>query len=347
MSNGTTFNSPIMPAALAAAGCLFITAGCASAQQSEEAFYKGKTVTITVGGTPGGGYDNDARVVGRHLGRFIPGKPNFIVQNMPGAKGLTNANRLYQTAPRDGTWISILQRGLLTAPWLNPQGVQYDVQKLNWLFSSAAEPGVAIVWTATSKATSADLRTQEIVIGGAGDSAIIPQVYNYTTGSRFKLVTGYPGTSDLVLAMERGEIHGIGYYSSSNIFERNRSWLTEGKVRVLLQTGSKRHPELPDVPLVSDLALDATKRQVQDLWLAPLETARPFAMPPDVPKDRLAAIQAGFFAMLKDPDFQADAKNSGMVVDPRSSDEIRSIISMIAKSPQNVIDEARKAVQDE
>ncbi len=346
MHIGMSIVSRTSPAALAA-GLLLLTAGQSSAQQSVEAFYKGKTVTITVGGTPGGGYDNDARVVGRHLGRFVPGHPNFIIQNMPGAKGLTNANRLYQTAPRDGTWISVLQRGLISAPWLNPQGVQFDVQKLNWLFSSAAEPGVAIVWSASSNATSADLRNQEIVIGGAGDSAIIPQVYNYTTGSRFKLVTGYPGTSDVVLAMERGEVQGIGYYSSSNIFERNRSWLTEGKVRVLLQTGSKRHPELPDVPLVSDLALNETKRQVQDLWLAPLETARPFAMPQDVPKDRVAAIQAGFAAMLKDPDFQTDAKNSGMVVDPRSAEEIRTIISMIAKSPRNVIDEARRAVQEE
>lgn len=318
----------------------------AHAQQSVADFYRGKTITILFGGSPGGGYDVDARVLARHIGRFIPGNPSLVVQNISGARGLTSVNRLYSTSPRDGTFMGIVQRGLLTSPWLNPTGVQFDLFKFNWLFSTAAEPGVAIVWKPATKPTVEDLRTKEIIIGGSGDSAIIPQVFNYTAGTRFKIIQGYPGTADLVLAMERGEIQGIGYYSWSNIPSKNPTWLSEHKIQVLLQTGDQRSSELPEVPTVSELALDAGKRLVQDLWLAPLEFARPYAMPPETPKDRVAAIRTAFGEMLKSPDFQEDARKSGMVIDPRSAEEIRALLDRIAAMPSSVIEDAKKAVSD-
>ena len=318
----------------------------AKAQEPVADFYRGKTVTLTVGGEPGGGYDLDARVVARHLGRFIPGNPRMVVANLPLGRGLINANRLYSAVPKDGTYMGLLLRGLLTAPWLDPRGVQYDIYKFNWLVSTAAEPGVTIVWQARSTATVADLRTKEIIIGGSGDSAIIPQVFNYTMGTKFKLVSGYQGTAALVLAMERGEIDGIGYYSLSNILTRYRSWLTDNKVRVLLQTGERRNAELPDVPLVSEFALDETRLQIQRLWLAPLDTARPFAMPPDVPQERVVAVRDAFGAMLKDAEFQTDAKRSGMVIDPRTADEITAMLTRIGKTPPAIIEAARKAVQE-
>lgn len=329
---------------IAVATLLFVPV--AQAQQPVADFYRGKTITITVGTSAGGGYDNDSRVLSRHLGRFIPGNPNVVVANVPGARGLTSVNRLYSTNPRDGTFMGVVQRGLLSAPWLNPPGVQYDVTKFNWLFSTAAEPGLAIVWTASSSATVKDIRTTEIIIGGAGDSTIIPQVYNYTIGSRFKLVGGYPGTADLVLAMQRGEIQGIGYYSASNVLDRNRSWLTEGKIRVLLQTGTRRDPQLPDVPLVSELALDARKLLIQNLWLAPLDTARPFAMPPEVPPARVMAVRQAFDRMLHDSDFIEDARRSGMPVDPRSAADLEIILKRYSETPQAIIDEARRAVPE-
>lgn len=316
----------------------------AHAQQAVADFYRGKTITILFGGSPGGGYDVDARILARHIGRFIPGNPSLVVQNISGARGLTSVNRLYSTSPKDGTFMGVVQRGLLTSPWLNPTGVQFDVFKFNWLFSTAAEPGVAIVWKPPTKLTIDDLRSREVIIGGSGDSAIIPQVFNYTTGTKFKIIQGYPGTSDLVLAMERGEIQGIGYYSWSNIPSKNPTWLSEQKIQVLLQTGDQRSPELPDVPTVSELATDPGKRLVQDLWLSPLEFARPYAMPPETPKDRVAAIQAAFGEMLKNGDFQEDAKKSGMVVDPRSADQIRALLNRIAAMPPSVIEDAKKAV---
>jgi len=240
--------------------------------------------------------------------------------------------------------MGVVQRGLLTSPWLNPTGVQFDVFKFNWLFSTAAEPGVAIVWKPPTKLTINDLRSKEVIIGGSGDSAIIPQVFNYTTGTKFKIIQGYPGTSDLVLAMERGEIQGIGYYSWSNIPSKNPTWLSEQKIQVLLQTGDQRSPELPDVPTVAELATDPGKRLVQDLWLSPLEFARPYAMPPETPKERVAAVQAAFGEMLKNSDFQEDAKKSGMVIDPRSADQIRALLNRIAGMPPSVIEDAKKAV---
>jgi len=340
----TRFRFPSGPLSVAAA-LLMLGAADAHAQSVAD-FYKGKTITITVGGSAGGGYDTDARVVARHLGRFLPGKPALVVQDVPGGRGLTNANRLYATAKKDGTAMAILQRGLLTAPWLNPKGVQFDIFKFNWLVSTAAEPGVAIVWHTTPQSSIEDVRKSEVIVGGSGDSAIIPQVFNYTMGTKFKLVTGYPGTSDLVLAMQRGEIQGIGYYSWSNIPAKNPDWISEKKIKILVQTGSARLADLPDVPLVSEFALDPVKLQVQELWLAPLETARPYAMPPETPQDRVEAARTALTDMLKDAEFLGDAKKSGMAVDPRSADFIESLLKRLGSTPPAVIEEARKAVVD-
>ncbi len=264
--------------------CVCVAASPSFAQSGVADFYKGKTISISVGGTPGGGYDLDARVLARHLGKYIPGNPGLVVQNVPGARGLTNANRLYASARRDGTAMAVIQRGLLTAPWLNPQGVQYDVMKLNWLFSTAAEPGVAIMWHTSGFKSAKDLQTREAVIGGAGDSAIIPQVYNFTAGMKFKIVSGYPGTADVVLAMERGEVQGIGYYSWSNIAAKNPEWLKDKKISVLFQTGEKRQPDLVDVPLASEVATSAQMRRRLRAWrrcatrLTPCSAIRTFRM---------------------------------------------------------------------
>ncbi len=328
-------------------GVLALAGAALEAQaQSVAEFYRGKTITLSVGATAGGGYDVDARVISRHLGRFVPGNPVVVVQNVPGARGLTNVNRLYTTYRRDGTVISVLQRGLLTAPWLNPAGVQFDVMKFNWIYSTAAEPGVAILWHTAAQNNVQDVLASEAIIGGAGDSSIIPQVFNYTMGTKFKLVTGYPGTADLVLALQRGEIQGIGYYSWSNLASKNRSWLTEKRIKILFQTGDERHPDLKDVPTSSELATSPHMRQIQDLWLAPLETARPYAMPPDVPQDRVEAMRKAFGDMLGDAEFREDARKTGMSVDPRDAARIMAILQRLANTPAAIVEDARKAVKE-
>ncbi|MFM1815238.1 MAG: hypothetical protein RLZ98_1933 [Pseudomonadota bacterium] len=329
---------------LAAAGLIALAApGLAIAEDVGE-FYKGKTINIGVGASAGGGYDLDARLISRHIGQYIPGTPTVIVSNVPGARGLTNVNRLYATAKRDGTAMGVVQRGLISAPWLNPKGVLYDATKFNWLFSSASEPGVAIAWHTAPQKAIAEVLKAEMVVGGSGDSTILPQVFNFTTGTKFKIVSGYPGSADIILAMQRGETQGIGYYSWSNIAAKNPDWITDKKIRVLLQTGSKRHPDLPDVPTTAELATSPAMRQIQDLWLAPLDTARPYAMPPEVPAARVDAVRKAFWEMVKNKGYLDDAKKTGARVDPRSAEDLKALVDRFASTPAAVIEQARKAV---
>jgi tripartite-type tricarboxylate transporter receptor subunit TctC len=175
---------------------------------------------------------------------------------------------------------------------------------------------------------------------------MIGQVFNFTTGTKFKIIGSYPGTADIVLAMLRGEVQGIGYYSWSNIPSKNPDWLSEKKIRILAQTGSKRLDALPDVPLVSEFALNPDKLKIQELWLAPLETARPYTMPPEVPMDRVAAVRAAFTRMFDDKQFQDDARKSGMLVNPRSAEFIEAMIKRLGSTPPALIAEAQKAVVD-
>lgn len=320
--------------------------GPASAQADVAQFFAGKTISLQVGTASGGGYDLDGRLTARHLGKFIPGNPQIVVQNIVGARGLTSINRLYAVAPRDGTAMAVVQRGLMAAPWINPQGVQYEVMKMNWLFSTTAEPGVALIWHTSKNFNLKDIRETEVVVGGAGDSSIIPQVFNFTTGSKFKLVTGYKGSADVVLAILRNEVEGIGYYSWSNVVAKNPEWIKDKKVRVLMQTGAKRAPDLPDVPTVGELASSPAMKQVQDLWLAPLEYARPYVMPPEVPVDRVAAVRKAFAAMAADAEYRTDMAKSGLQTIPSPASEIIALLEKFQKTPQDVIELARKAAVD-
>lgn len=325
--------------------CLTLPAA-AIAQSSVADFYKGKTITIQVGAGSGGGYDLDARIASRHLGKHIPGNPQIVVTNILGARGLTSINRLYAVAPRDGTAMAVVQRNLIASPWILPKGIQYDVAKMNWLYSTGVEGGVALVWHTAKSFNLKDIRETEVVVGGAGDSSIIPQVFNYTTGSKFKLVTGYKGSADIVLAMLRQEVEGMGYYSWNNVVSKNPEWIKEKKVRVLLQTNKTRAPDLQDVPTVWELASSAEMRQVQDLWLATLETARPYVMPPEVPVERVEAVRKAFADMVKDSEYRADMGKSGMVSTPNPASEIVAIIEKFQKTPKEVIELARKAAVD-
>jgi tripartite-type tricarboxylate transporter receptor subunit TctC len=306
-------------------------------------FYSGKTITILVGSSPGGGYDGDARTVARNIGRFIPGQPNVIVQNMPGARGLTSANNLYNIARKDGTFMGVLERVHLVDAYLMPDGVRYDERKFNWIGSTGTEVGVALAWNTAPQKRATDLRTMEFIVGGDSNSATLPRIYNATMGTRFKIITGYPGSSAVILAMEKGEVQGIGNFGLSNLVSKYASWLKEGKVTVLFQTGKAPDTAIPNVPLAFDLALDEQKREILELWLAPNDVARPFAMPPDVPRERVAAVRQAFMAMFKDEQFLSDAKKSGMVIDPRDGETIDKTIAHLRSMPAKVVEAARAA----
>jgi tripartite-type tricarboxylate transporter receptor subunit TctC len=309
--------------------------------QSVADFYKSKTMTISVGSGTGGGYDTHARLVARHLGRFIPGNPNLIVQNMPGGQGFTQANYLYNIAPKDGTAMGMLQRLLLTAPYLKPNVVKYDGAKFNWIGSLSGERNVGFLWHTAPQKTVEDVRRQETIVGQSGNSVMMVNMYNRVLGTKFKIIRGYPGANDVILAMERGEVQGLGSYSWSNIPAKNPEWIKDKLISVLYQSGSARAPELPDVPLVSELVTGELNQQILELWTAADAVARPLAMPPDVPADRVAAVRAAFGDLVKDAAYLADAKKQGLEIDARPGEEIDKLYVRLSKIPASAIEAAR------
>ena len=308
-----------------------------------EQFYEGKTITILVGSSPGGGYDGDARMVAHHIGRHIPGNPNVIVQNMPGARGLTAANTLFNLSKRDGTFMAVLEREHLIDGYLVPDGVRYDERQFNWLGSIGSEEGVAFAWHTAPQKSVDDIRKADFFVGGYSNSAVLPLVYNRTMGTRFKVIKGYTGSGTVLLAVEKGEVQGIGNYSLSNILAKHAEWLRDHQINILFQTGETRDAALPDVPLATDFALDEEKRQILHLWLAPNEVARPFALPPGVPADRVAAMREAFMAMLHDPLFLADARKTGIVVDPKDGTFIEGLARELRALPAATVKAARAA----
>jgi tripartite-type tricarboxylate transporter receptor subunit TctC len=334
------------PVAAVMGGLVALVCGHATSTEAGAAeFYQGKTVTIMVGSSPGGGYDGDARMVARHLGRHLPGAPTIIVQNMPGARGLAAANNLYNLAKRDGTVMGILEREHLIDGYLMPDGVRYDERNFSWIGSIGSEEGVAFAWHTAPQKTVADIQKGDFIVGGYSNSALLPNVYNMTMGTRFKLIKGYSGSGTVLLAVEKGEVQGIGNYSLSNILAKHGGWIAEHKINILFQTGETRNAALPDVPLASDFALDEEKRQVLRLWLAPNTVARPLALPPGVPADRLAVMRKAFMALFQDPAFLADAKASGISVDPKSGEAIAALARELRALPPNIIQAAKAAAE--
>ena len=309
-------------------------------------FYTGKSITMLVGSAPGGGYDSAARTVARHIGRLIPGTPNIVVQNMPGARGLTTANYLYNIAKKDGTYMGILERMHLVDAYLIPEGVRYDERNFNWIGSTGTENGVALVWHTSSHKNFEDLRQREMIVGGDSSSATMPRIYNATMGTKFKIITGYPGSTTVILAMEKGEVQGIGEFGLSNLITKYPNWLKDRKVTVLFQNGKTRDQALPNVPLAFDFALDEEKQQILDLWLAPNDVARPFAMPPEVPQEIVTAVRKEFMELFNDSQFLDDAKKIGMVIDPRDGATIDKTIARLRAMPANVIAAARDAARE-
>lgn len=315
--------------------------------QADEIFYKGKRITISVGSAAGSGYDAYARLIGRNMGRHVPGVPGMIVQNMPGGGGLTSANHLYNVAVRDGTVIGALQRGLIISPLISPRGVKYDAKNFGWLGSTTSETGVVAVWHAAPHKSIQDVFKQELIVGGSGpatDSETLPRVYNEAIGTRFKIVSGYKSTNPILLAMERGEVQGIGNSSWSNWRTAFAHYLNGKKIRILMQAGLAKNPELQGVPHVLDLAKNAAGRQMLELFLAPNTIGRPFAAPPELPAFRLAELRGAFDTTLIDPAFLADAKKLNLEISPVSGAFISQTLARLFATPPAVLEAARKAI---
>ena len=304
--------------------------------QPVETFYKGKRLTMLVGSAVGGGYDAYARLVSRHLGRFIPGNPTFVVQNMPGAGGAVAAGHLYNVAAKDGTTALLFQRETLVAPLLESRNIEnrYDARKFNWLGSLNSETGVVVVRSTTPHKTFNDLLTKELLVGSSGPSTDFLTIWmNRALKTKMKIVTGYRSSTEVYLAMDRGEMEGRvsnGWSGDKGIVA---PWVRDGKARLLVALALKPSRELPDLPLITEFVHDATDRQVMELILYGGLWGRPFALPPDVPKDRVAALRKAFADMINDAAFIAEAKKLDLDLDPIDGPQIDEILRKAYASP--------------
>ena len=325
---------------------LLFTALIPAHAQSVEEFYKGKNITLAIGFTPGGGYDLYARHLARHMGKHIPGRPTIVPQNMAGAGSLRAANFIYSAAPKDGTAFGTFARTTGLNPLLE-SGATFDGTKFTWLGSVTNDISLCVTWHTSKANTWENFLKVPTAMGGQAPSSepdIFANLYKNVFGAPIKLVPGYPGTNEITLAMERGEVDGLCGLSWSTIQTRHLQWLKEKKINLLVQASFKKDPEIGNVPLVMDLTKDTEKLQILKLILAAQEMARPFAAPPDIPRDRAAALIAAFNATMKDADYLADAKKSRIDVNPVSGPEIDKLLAELYATPKDVIHKASQAI---
>jgi tripartite-type tricarboxylate transporter receptor subunit TctC len=321
--------------ALAACALCLALLSVPAAGQPAASFYADKTIRIIVSSTPGGGYDQRARAMARNIGRSMSGSPSLVVQNMPG--GIVAMNYTYNVAPRDGSLLCLFQRSVITAPIMEPSGIKFELLKFNWIGSFGPEVGVVLAWHTAPVKTTADMFTQEMIVGMPG-AITVPTVINAMTGTRFKIIKGYPGTREIMLAMERGEVMGVGEASWTDVKATQSQWLKDGKVRVLLQIGMARAPDLPDVPLAREFAKSEQHRKVLDVFLSQRQLAFPVVMPPEVPQDRVELVRNAFMAMGRDPLFKEDMDKGKMSYDLTSGADAEAFIkSMLASLTPDVV----------
>jgi len=299
-------------------------------------FYAGKQIVFIVGAGVGGGYDLQARLTARHLGRHIPGHPAVIVQNVPSR--LAAANMMFGAAMSDGTTIALLQRGVLLAKLIYPSGVQYDINKFHWLGSLNSEVAVTLAWHTTPFKTTKDLFDKELIVGGITgvDPETTPKLYNSLIGTKFKVVTGYNSTAQIALAMERGEVRGIADWSWSSVKAVRPQWLRDKQVNVLLQGALKNEPELGDLPNALDFIQNDADRKVLELHFTQKTAARPLVAPPNVPAERVALLRKAFEELASDKEFLAEAEKLKIEIDFVPGTEIDKVVAKVSATPSDV-----------
>ena len=330
---------------LVGVGLLLAAAATPAQAQSVADFYKGKTVNVLIGVGVGGEYDLQARLVARHIGKHIPGHPNVVPQNMIGAGGINMANHLYNTATRDGTFIGMMGNNFPATQAVGGKSVKFDAGKFQWLGTIAPVVETMAVWHTAGVKTIDDLRKQEIVAGASGRGAITyfyPMMMNAFLGTKFKIVTGYPGGNQINLAMERGEVQARNNTWSSWKATRPQ-WIKDKQIFVVAQAGP-RAPDL-DAPSVEELAKTPDDRLTIELIVSGTQLGRPFATTPDVPADRLAALRNAFRETMKDPEFLKDAAQMNFEVDPVYGEPMQKTVEKIMSTPKNLAMRAKEFLE--
>jgi tripartite-type tricarboxylate transporter receptor subunit TctC len=309
-------------------------------------FYRGKSVTLIVSGSAGGGYDTLARLVSKFLGKHVPGNPSIIVKNMPGAGGLIATNHMFTVAPRDGTVIASPQNNVPFEPLYGTKNADYDATKFNWLGSPAPEVSILTVWHTVPVNTWQDATKRELIMGASGANStpsFYGRIFMETLGVKLKIIPGFPGQNDALLAMERGEIDGYPSAFYNSLMATRPTWIAEKKVKLLVQIGAEREPAIADVPFAADLARNAEDKLLIEQGAAPLAVGRPYMLPPEVPPDRVEAMRAAFMATMKDPDFLAEQDKLQLGANqPKSGAQIQEIVARAYRSPPAVLDRLKK-----
>ena len=339
----------LLPIALVAA--LGFTAVPAPAQADPIAdFYAGKTVQLIIGYAPGAGYDEYARLLGRHIGRHIPGNPTVVVQNMPGAGSIRAANYLFNVAPKDGTTIGGFARGLFLDPLLGrTEGLRYDTAKFGWLGSISSDAGVCAFRSDAPINSWEDMRTKPYKIGGTGagaDSDVFANLLRRMFNLPMQLVLGYQGGAETALALLRKEVDGRCGWSLSTLMSVNKDLYLTGQVKVVLMLSDKRVADFPDVPTAIEVADNDGQRAILKLAIARQNMARPYVAPPGLPPERLAALRSAFDATMVDPEFLADAKRANLDVRPTSGAEADVLIRQVYATPPEVVKRAAEFMKE-
>ena len=335
------------------AGCIALLGGTIdhATAQDVATFYKGKTIELIVGASAGGTYDAYARVLTRYLTAHLPGNPNIVVKNMPGAGSLVAARQLYVQSPKDGTVIGTIMRGAVMEPLLgDPAQANFDSRKFNFLASASTANGVTCI--ARSDAKVKDFKqvfTEPLIVGASARGSAIgdmPRIINNLLKTQFKIVSGYNGTPDTIIAYERGELEGICGLEFADLPRQIPSW-SEGKTKILLQIGMRSDEGMNKlkVPEVWDFLPDPSQRLVGELVFAQFEFGRPFVAPPGVPAERVAALRKAFADTFKDPQFLADVEKSKLELDPRTGEEVQAIVEKLFAAPPDLVERARKVVE--
>jgi tripartite-type tricarboxylate transporter receptor subunit TctC len=338
----TTRSISILIGALATTALVALAAPRAVAAENPADFYKGKTVTVYVGLSPGGGYDTNARLLAKHLDKYIPGHPSIIVKNMPGGGGIVMTAYVANVAAPDGLSIGAPQRGIPFEPLINKDSAhaKYDPLKLNWLGSMNADTSVAVATKASGVKSWKDLKEKELVVAGTGvgtESVVVPYVLRNILGLKFKVIAGYPGGSEMNLAMQNGEVSGRGTFSWTSLKPHKKEWVDSGNLVILFQMGLHKHPDLANVPLVTDLAETDEQKKLLKLEFTGFQLGRPYFVAPKVPHDRVQTLRRSFDATLKDKDLLAEAVKLKLEVNPTTGEEMQDILKEVYATPPELV----------
>jgi len=323
--------------------CLSLSLATGAKAQAD--FYQGKTINIVVGFTPGGTYDQIARFYARQLPRFLPGKPNVIVQNMPGAGSMIAANHMFNVAPKDGTALGVLGGGTVWEAVLGNPRAKYDARQFNWLVGKSRDNITCLVWHTSPIKTMQDVIGRETSVGATGTGSrtvTFPRALNDLVGTKFRVVAGYPGGNEITMALERGEVEGYCGWALGSLKQRAMNWYTEKKVRFLVQFAPQSDPELTDVPLAIDLAKTDESRRMMEFLTSDATLAWTTLTTPGVPGDRVELLRSALAQILTDKDALAEADREKLEIDAISGEELQALVEKLYATPLATLDAIRR-----